>query len=870
MFSNSRGRFVVPILWQNLRLCAGFVAALLLVSNALASGAPTVVTQPSSQTAIVGTNMTFWVTVDTGSAPPALPAVSSGSLQLWLKADTGVVSNSSGLVGLWQDQSGHANHASQSNPENKPSLVYPPDLGGKPAVRFNGIQDGVNGGFLSGSGNVNVPDAMTAFALYNALSTSNPKNVVWFLGTPGAYGGSRCFGIVDGQLDFSSWAFDYLTPWAIPTNTYRICADRVNASLNTVEFFDNAANGSTNLSEPMSGAIATTPGYYLGGLDPSVSYGAVVNFDGDIAEVLVYQGFLSEADRLAVLDYLQQKYYLSDVNSSISYQWQFDGADITGATNATLTLANIQTNQAGSYSVSVRDLAGSSTSSNAVLTVNLPYPCAPVPAGLVGWWPGDGNTNDIVGGDNGALQFGASFGAGMIGQAFSFDGNNQFLEIPATTSLEPNSVTLECWFNTSNPGNGGNLISKPVGSGTLDSYQIWLENGSLNGLICSFSTEGPILSYALAPTPGVWYHAAYSFDNGTQTQSLYINGAKVASSMASIQIGYDDNAVLVGIDSDNNYGVLPFAGNIDAVSIYSRALTASEIASIYNAGSSGKCGLPASIVAQPLSQNSVVGSNVTISVGVAGTQPLAYQWSFNSAIIQGATNETLVLNDVALGAAGTYAVTVTNAFGSAASSNAVLTVYLAAPCAPVPAGLVGWWPGNGNADDIAGGDNGTLEFGADFGPGIIGESFSFNGNNQFLEIPATPLLEPASVTLECWFNTSNPGNGGSLISKPVGSGTFDSYQIWLENGSLNGLICNASTEGPILSYAFVPTAGIWYHAAYTFDDGTQSQALFLNGAKVASSRAEIPIGYDDNAVLVGIVSDSDYGVLPFEGYIDVV
>jgi hypothetical protein len=42
--------------------------------------------------------------------------------------------------------------------------------------------------------------------------------------------------------------------------------------------------------------------------------------------------------------------------------------------------------------------------------------CTPPPSGLVGWWPGDGNANDIVGGD-------VAYVPGEVGQAFSFDAS---------------------------------------------------------------------------------------------------------------------------------------------------------------------------------------------------------------------------------------------------------------------------------------------------------------------------------------------------------------------------------------------------------------------------------------------------------------
>src|SRR5690242_12179224 len=60
---------------------------------------------------------------------------------------------------------------------------------------------------------------------------------------------------------------------------------------------------------------------------------------------------------------------------------------------------------------------------------------------------------------------------------------------------------------------------------------------------------------------------------------------------------------------------------------------------------------------------------------------------------------------------------------------------LAAPI-PAPPGLVGWWPGDGNANDMAGTNNGVLMAGAlDTDPGIDGRCFTFDGTNAFVQIP---------------------------------------------------------------------------------------------------------------------------------------
>lgn len=62
--------------------------------------------------------------------------------------------------------------------------------------------------------------------------------------------------------------------------------------------------------------------------------------------------------------------------SPLAYVWRFNGTNIAAATNATFTLNNVQTNNAGSYSVIVTNLHGSVTSGDAMLTVV----AAPVPS----------------------------------------------------------------------------------------------------------------------------------------------------------------------------------------------------------------------------------------------------------------------------------------------------------------------------------------------------------------------------------------------------------------------------------------------------------------------------------------------------------
>ena len=75
-------------------------------------------------------------------------------------------------------------------------------------------------------------------------------------------------------------------------------------------------------------------------------------------------------------------------STPFGYQWLWNGTNIFGATNSSLTLTNASPGQSGRYAVVVTNPVGSATSSNATLAVYIPA-CVPVPVGVVGWWAGE-------------------------------------------------------------------------------------------------------------------------------------------------------------------------------------------------------------------------------------------------------------------------------------------------------------------------------------------------------------------------------------------------------------------------------------------------------------------------------------------------
>jgi hypothetical protein len=539
----------------------------------------------------------------------------------------------------------------------------------------------------------------------------------------------------------------------------------------------------------------------------------------------------------------------------LAYQWRWIGTNIAGATGTALTLSNVQPTQAGNYAVQVTNLYGVALSSNAALTVTSGGSCVSPPSGLVSWWQAENNAADVVGGNNGTLVNGATFVPGKVGQALSLNGVNQYVSVPDKPSLRPTNLTIEAWVNFSTTSGNPIIALKPYGTGRLDSYALWYTAyGQLGGAITTVNGEGPWLTYAWTPALGTWHHVAYTFDSASSLQALYLDGAAVASGTVSGPIAYDTGPVQIGADIEYGVESFFFGGLIDEVSLFNRALSASEIAAIYSAGAAGKClaAYPPVITLQPADRTVVAGDSASFSVAASGAQPISYQWRFNGTNINGATGSSFTLAQAQSADAGVYSVILSNGVGTALSSNALLTVNPLPPCSAPPSGLVSWWQAQGNAADVMGSNNGTLMNGAAFAPGKAGQAFSLSGANQYVSVPDSPALRPTNLTVEGWVNFSTLSGGyRCLFQKPYGTSASDSFGVVYYAGQLIAAITRTSGDGPWLTYNWTPVLGTWHHVAYTFNNASSNQVLYVDGAAVASGTVSGPIVYDTNPFLIG-------------------
>lgn len=444
--------------------------------------------------------------------------------------------------------------------------------------------------------------------------------------------------------------------------------------------------------------------------------------------------------------------------SPLTYQWEFGSSNIVGATTSSLVLTNVQYSQAGGYLVTVTNSYGSAISSNAILTVLSAPPCTPPPTNLVGWWKAEGNALDNAGTNNGTLEGGVTYVPGEVGQAFGFNGNGEGVVVGNPASFHLQNFTIDAWIQRSSTtkaslSTGGGLFFS-YGSG---GYGFGIsDNGQLFLTYVGVSSVSPTVSI----TDTNWHHVAVT--KNAYTVVFYIDGVSYpASQPAYGPLFTFTTPAAIGARGDNLAGC--FLGAVDELDVFSRALAASEIQAIYNAGSTGKCGLLPVITAEPVSQTAPVGANVSFSVGVNGTPPLSYQWQFNGTNLVGATTTSLALTNVQLSQSGNYSVVVTNSLGSVTSSNAPLGVsviarylftgsklnitlnagtYVFTAYGAQGGASESWWSGGPGAEmqaqfSFAGPTPLTLLVG---GAGVSNYSSGGGGGGSFVVSGSTPLL----------------------------------------------------------------------------------------------------------------------------------
>jgi len=221
--------------------------------------------------------------------------------------------------------------------------------------------------------------------------------------------------------------------------------------------------------------------------------------------------------------------------------------------------------------------------------------CAPVPTGIVSWWRGEDNAQDATGANPGVLQGGVTFGPGEVGQAFYLDGSTGYVYVPDSASLDSITTTqsVELWANPKQiPVGVAAYFYAHRDPGIQESFNI-LEGGDGTLAVTVGTTSGTSVFFS---QPGViqfgqFQHIAATANTNTSTLVVYLNGAEVPM---HIQIGpstFSGTFAVVHNLFLGEWGASSqfFPGVLDEISLYSTVLSQSQIQTIVNAGSAGKC-----------------------------------------------------------------------------------------------------------------------------------------------------------------------------------------------------------------------------------------------------------------------------------------
>ena len=194
-------------------------------------------------------------------------------------------------------------------------------------------------------------------------------------------------------------------------------------------------------------------------------------------------------------------------------------------------------------------------------------------------YPGSGTTwNDLSGnGNNGTLTNGPTFDSGNLG-SIDFDGTNDYVNCgsPSTLDFGTNNFNLSCWVNvTSTSGADWMGIMSRYNNGT----GFWIQLDPSNRYV-GFGWDGSnYITSSTSAGGGQWKFISCQ-RTGSTSAEVYVNGSLVASSSSLPSTTSTGQNIDIGrINISGRYT----SGNIAQVSIYNRALTASEVLQNYNA-----------------------------------------------------------------------------------------------------------------------------------------------------------------------------------------------------------------------------------------------------------------------------------------------
>jgi hypothetical protein len=370
-----------------------------------------------------------------------------------------------------------------------------------------------------------------------------------------------------------------------------------------------------------------------------------------------------------------------------TYWWYRNGVLLTFGPAASYTISSATTNDAGNYTVGVTNASpGGILSSNAVLTVNVKPYISAGPASQAKLYTSNVTFTVTAG------------GSPQLTYQWRFNGVN--LANKTGTSCTLNNLQL------TNAGNYAVVVNNGYGSVTSAVATLTVNYMNLipfqppgwsDKIVVSTVTNTITDNTPLRTTNNLYIDFGVQ-NNGSTGTSAYGNGG-----------GFTNQLFLDGVLKISPFlsgGASLSAGFYITISDYSPGMLSEGTHTLTvlvdspphliesDEGDNSYSRIitiigPPTITNQPSNQTVVQGTDVTFNVAAAGQSAQSFQWYYNGWPLTDATNAAYTVTNVQYLQAGNYSATVSNQYGTSASSNAYLTVTL------LPGMVVQWGDGDG-------------------------------------------------------------------------------------------------------------------------------------------------------------------------------
>jgi hypothetical protein len=202
---------------------------------------------------------------------------------------------------------------------------------------------------------------------------------------------------------------------------------------------------------------------------------------------------------------------------------------------------------------------------------------------LVSYWKFDessGNAYDSVG-SNTAVNTNTTYSTGKINNGAVFNGTSAKL-LPTDITIFNGDFSVSMWVSR-NAAQDGYIFGRTTSTSPYGTFNIYYGNGDSllhSGLYnTAASFQEPTTTTTL--TQNTWYHFVFTV-SGT-TMKAYVNGSQQGGDVTFT--GTRGNVGTTCFGQRNDDGAVKYSGGLDEVGVWNRALSSTEVTSLYNGGS---------------------------------------------------------------------------------------------------------------------------------------------------------------------------------------------------------------------------------------------------------------------------------------------